>query len=88
MSMYQANQNNILSGVPSALHALSQVLGHCCEAIYSRWTARWQSRGISKLSPSIRYDIGEIDCRPPASKLQAVQTAQNASLELMRMRSI
>jgi hypothetical protein len=88
MSKYQTNQDNILSDIPSTFQTISQMLERCCEAIYSPWAAGRQSRIIAKLNPNIRCDIGELDCRSQSSTLQAMQTAQQASLEMMLLRSI
>ena len=66
----------ILSTLTNKLQALSRVPANCRRALRDRWTA--EKRASSNLDPLIRYDIGEIDCRP--SPHRSVHSAQNSYL--------
>jgi hypothetical protein len=88
MSKYQAKQENILSTVPSMFQPEKQMLGSFSKVIHSLWDRGSHSRTIAKLHPSIQYDIGVLDYRPQSFPSQASQTAQEASLERMLLRSI
>ena len=88
MSKRQSNSDNILSEVPSMFQSVMQMPGNLSKVIHGLWVKASRSRAISNFNPSIQYDIGELDCKPHASTLPAVQLSQQASLEMMKLRSI
>lgn len=88
MNNHQANQGNIHSVIPTVFQSVSQMLGNLNKVIYSPWASGMTSRNLATLDPSIQYGIGELDYRPQAFPSQGSQTPQEASLEMMLLRSI
>ena len=88
MNKYQPNQENILSEVSSMFQSVKQMLENFSKVMHSLRILGSHSRTISKLHPMIQYDIGELDCKPHASTLPTVQLSQQASLDMMKLRSL
>ncbi len=88
MNNHQANQGNIHSVSPTVFQSVNQMLENLSKVIYSSLASGSHSRNLATLDPSSQYDIGELDYRPQAFPSQATQNAQEASLEMMKLRSI
>jgi hypothetical protein len=60
--------------------------GNAMERIRSQRDAAHYEQVVSKLSPHLRYDIGEIDHQPPPLTLREIEQSNQQSLATIRQR--
>lgn len=70
------------------LRSASAMWHHAIDTFRARREAARHERVVSKLSLHLRYDVGDIDCRPPLPpQLAEVLTPQQTTLESNWLRS-
>ena len=50
---------------PRVSQSIATTWTRVISSLRQRWAAARQDHAIARLAPHLRYDIGELDCRPP-----------------------